>query len=54
MTYNKKTALTSSSFKKIKLIYESVDLIGFSFEIKAYEKIYRRHIADIPRINFFV
>ncbi len=37
-----------------KTIYESVDLIGFSFEIKAYEKIYRRHIADIPRINFFV
>jgi len=33
---------------------ESVDLIGFSFEVKAYEKFYHRHIVDIPRIKFFV
>ena len=25
---------------------------GFLFEIKAYEKNYRRHINDIPRIFF--
>jgi len=35
-------------------IYESVDLIGFSFEVEAYEKFYHRHIVDIPRIKFFV
>jgi len=34
-------------------IYESVDLIGFLFEVKAYEKFYHRHVADIPRIKFF-
>ncbi len=33
---------------------ESVDLIGFLFEIKAYEKFYHRHMVDIPRIKFFV
>ncbi len=33
---------------------ESIDLIGFSFEIKAYGKIYHRHMVDITRINFFV
>jgi hypothetical protein len=27
--------------------YESVDLIGFSFEIEAYEKFYHRHIIDV-------
>jgi len=36
------------------LINESVDLIGFSFEIEAYEKFYHRHIVDIPRIKFFL
>jgi len=35
-------------------MYESVDLIGFSFEIKAYKKFYQRHIIDIPRIKFLV
>ena len=35
-------------------IDESVDLIGFSFEVKAYEKFYHRHMVDIPRIKFFV
>jgi len=34
-------------------IYESVDLLGFWFEIKAYEKNNPRHIIDIPRIIFF-
>ena len=36
------------------VIYESVDLLGFWFEIKAYEKNNHRHIVDIPRIVFFV
>jgi hypothetical protein len=31
---------------------ESVDLIGFSFKVEAYEKFYRR--PDIPRIKFFI
>jgi len=35
-------------------IDEPVDLIRFSFEVKAYEKFYHRHIVDIPRIKFFV
>jgi len=34
-------------------IYESVDLLGFWFEIKAYEKNNHRHTFDIPRIIFF-
>jgi len=33
--------------------YESVDLLGFWFEIKTYEKNNHRHIFDIPRIIFF-
>jgi len=37
----------------LKYIYESVDLLGFWFEIKAYEKNNHRHIVDIPRIIFF-
>ena len=35
-------------------MYESVDLIGFSFEVEAYEKFYHRHIVDIPRTKLFV
>ena len=35
-------------------INESVYLIDFLFKVKAYEKFYHRHIADIPRIKFFV
>jgi len=35
-------------------IHESVDLIGFSFKVEAYEKFYHRHMVDIPRIKFFV
>ena len=34
-------------------IYESVDLLGFLFEIEKYEKNNHRHIFDIPRIIFF-
>jgi len=34
-------------------IYESVNLLGFWFEIKAYEKNNHRHTIDIPRIIFF-
>jgi len=37
-----------------KQIDESVDLLGFLFEIEAYEKNNHRHILDIPRIIFFV
>jgi len=33
--------------------YESVDLLGFLFEIEKYEKNNHRHIVDIPRIIFF-
>ena len=40
--------------KKLHPFYESVDLVRFSFEIKAYEKNNRRHIVDIPRIIFFI
>ncbi len=40
--------------KKRISINESVDLIEFSFEIEAYQKIYHRHIVDIPRIKFLV
>ncbi len=35
-------------------IYESVDLVGFLFEVKAYEKNNRSYIVDITRIIFFV
>jgi len=34
-------------------INESVDLLGFWFEIKKFEKNNHRHIFDIPRIIFF-
>jgi hypothetical protein len=34
-------------------IHESVDLLGFWFEIETYEKNNHRHITDIPRIIFF-
>jgi len=40
--------------KGLGVIYESVDLLGFSFKVEAYEKFYHRHIIDIPRIKFFV
>jgi len=33
-------------------ITESVDLLGFWFEIKTFEKNNHRHIFDIPRIIF--
>jgi hypothetical protein len=33
-------------------IYESVDLIGFSFKVEAYKKFYHRPL--IPRIKFIV
>ena len=38
---------------------DTVNTLGYlekleiSFKIKAYEKFYRRHIIDIPRIKFF-
>jgi len=41
----------SSGYEKC-LIYESVDLPGLWFEIKAYEKNDHRHIFDILRIIF--
>jgi hypothetical protein len=34
------------------IIDESVDLLEFWFEIKAYEKNNHRHLSDIPRIVF--
>jgi len=43
-----------NSTEALKYIYESVDLLGFWFEIKAYEKNNHRHIFDIPRIIFFL
>ncbi|MCK5516073.1 MAG: hypothetical protein KAI39_04290 [Desulfobulbaceae bacterium] len=38
----------------VHLIYESVDLIAFLFDVEANGKFYRRHIVDIPRIKFFI
>jgi hypothetical protein len=32
----------------------SVQKLANWVEIKAFEKFYRRHISDIPRIKFFV
>jgi len=32
----------------------SIDLIGFSFKIEAYEKFYHRYIVNISRKKFFV
>jgi hypothetical protein len=46
--YGEKHAINNIS------IDESVDLLGFWFEIKACEKNNHRHIVDIPRIIFFV
>ena len=37
-----------------KVIYESVDLIAFWFDVEINGKFYHRHIVDIPRIKFFI
>jgi len=34
------------------LYYEPFAKLRFSFKIKACEKIYHRHMIDIPRIKF--
>jgi len=39
--------------KALILIYEFVDLLGFLFEIKTYEKDNHKHVFDINRIIFF-